>query len=42
MSMAIFAIVLLLPSVALCLGTLPEPEVKLRTHAGSFRLSSFC
>ncbi len=34
MSMAIFAIVLLLPSIALCVGTLPEPEVKLKTHAG--------
>jgi GPH family glycoside/pentoside/hexuronide:cation symporter len=33
MSMAIFAIVLLLPSIALCLGLVPEPEVKLRTHA---------
>ncbi|HTW35943.1 MAG TPA: MFS transporter [Rhizomicrobium sp.] len=33
MSMAIFAIVLLLPSVALCLGIVPEPEVKLKTHA---------
>jgi glycoside/pentoside/hexuronide:cation symporter, GPH family len=33
MSMAAFAIVLLVPSVALCLGVVPEPEVKLRTHA---------
>lgn len=33
MSMAIFALVLLLPSVALCLGLVPEPEVRLRTHA---------
>ncbi len=33
MSMAIFAIVLLVPSVALCLSVVPEPEVKLRTHA---------
>jgi Na+/melibiose symporter-like transporter len=33
MSMAIFAIALLAPSVALCLGFVPEPEVKLRTHA---------
>lgn len=33
MSMAIFAIGLLLPSVALCLGVVPEQEVKLRTHA---------
>ena len=33
MSMAIFAIGLLVPSVALCLGIVPEPEVKLRTHA---------
>jgi GPH family glycoside/pentoside/hexuronide:cation symporter len=32
-SMAVFAIVLLVPSVALCLGLVPEPEVKLRTHA---------
>ena len=33
MSMAVFAVVLLLPSVALCLGIVPEPEVKLKTHA---------
>jgi len=33
MSMAAFAIVLLVPTVALCLGVVPEPEVKLRTHA---------
>jgi GPH family glycoside/pentoside/hexuronide:cation symporter len=33
MSMAVFAIALLVPSVALCLGLVPEPEVKLRTHA---------
>ncbi len=33
MSMAVFAIVLLLPSIALCLGIVPEPEVKLKTHA---------
>lgn len=32
-SMAVFAIVLLVPSVALCVGLVPEPEVKLRTHA---------
>ena len=33
MSMAIFAIALLVPSVALCLGVVPEPPVKLKTHA---------
>jgi glycoside/pentoside/hexuronide:cation symporter, GPH family len=33
MSMAIFAIALLLPAVAFCVTTLPEPEVKLKTHA---------
>jgi GPH family glycoside/pentoside/hexuronide:cation symporter len=33
MSMAVFAIALLVPSVALCLWLVPEPEVKLRTHA---------
>lgn len=33
MSMAIFAIALLVPSVALCLGIVPEPPVKLKTHA---------
>ncbi|MGD0192401.1 MAG: MFS transporter [Rhizomicrobium sp.] len=33
MAMAIFAIVLLLPSVVLCLSVVPEPEIKLRTHA---------
>ncbi len=33
MSMAIFAIGMLIPSVALCLGVVPEPEVRLRTHA---------
>jgi len=33
MSMAVFAIALLLPSVALCLAIVPEPEVKLKTHA---------
>jgi GPH family glycoside/pentoside/hexuronide:cation symporter len=34
MAMAAFAIVLLVPSVALAVGVVPEPEVKLRTHAG--------
>jgi len=33
MSMALFAIILLVPTVLLCLTTVPEPEVKLRTHA---------
>jgi GPH family glycoside/pentoside/hexuronide:cation symporter len=33
MSMAVFSIVLLVPSVILCLSIVPEPEVKLRTHA---------
>jgi GPH family glycoside/pentoside/hexuronide:cation symporter len=33
MSMAVFAVVLLVPSIGLCLGLVPEPEVKLRTHA---------
>ena len=33
LAMALFAIVLLLPSVALAAGVLPEPEVKLKTHA---------
>lgn len=33
MSMAIFAIGILVPSVALCLSVVPEPAVKLRTHA---------
>lgn len=32
-AMAAFAIVLLLPSVALAVGVVPEPEVKLKTHA---------
>lgn len=32
-SMAVFAIALLVPSVALCLGFVREPEVKLKTHA---------
>jgi glycoside/pentoside/hexuronide:cation symporter, GPH family len=32
-SMAIFAIAFLVPSVALCLGLVPEPPVKLKTHA---------
>ncbi len=34
MAMAIFALVLLIPGVALCVGVVPEPEVKLRTSAG--------
>ena len=33
LAMAVFAILLLVPSVALCAGALPEPEVKLKTHA---------
>jgi len=33
-AMALFAIVLLVPSVALAVGIVPEPEVKLHTHAG--------
>ncbi|MDE3115894.1 MAG: MFS transporter [Pseudomonadota bacterium] len=33
MAMAVFAILLLVPSVALCAGALPEPQVRLRTHA---------
>lgn len=33
MAMALFAILTLAPSVALCAGVLPEPEVKLATHA---------
>jgi Na+/melibiose symporter-like transporter len=33
MSMAIFAIALLIPSVALCVAVVPEPEIKLKTHA---------
>jgi GPH family glycoside/pentoside/hexuronide:cation symporter len=33
MSMAVFALVMLVPSVALCVLAVPEPEVKLRTHA---------
>jgi len=33
LAMAIFAIILLIPSVVLCVGVLPEPEVKLKTHA---------
>jgi Na+/melibiose symporter-like transporter len=33
MAMAVFAIVLLIPSVALCASVLPEPEVKLKAHA---------
>jgi len=33
-SMAIFALGALVPSIALCIGVLPEPEVKLGTHAG--------
>lgn len=32
-AMAVFAIALLVPSIALCAGVLPEPEVKLKTHA---------
>lgn len=34
MAMAIFALVTLVPSVILCLFIVPEPEVKLGTHAG--------
>lgn len=41
MSMAIFAIVLLIPSVALCLGLVPEPEVRLKTHAPLLRTLRF-
>ncbi len=33
LAMAVFAIALLAPSVALAAGVLPEPEVKLKTHA---------
>jgi Na+/melibiose symporter-like transporter len=33
MSMALFAIVLLVPTILLCVSVLPEPEIKLRTHA---------
>ena len=33
LAMAVFAILLLVPSVALCAGALPEPEVRLKTHA---------
>ena len=33
LAMALFAIILLIPSVALAAGVLPEPEVKLKTHA---------
>lgn len=32
-AMALFAIVLLVPVIALCAGVLPEPEVRLKTHA---------
>lgn len=34
LAMALFAIILLAPSVALAVGIVPEPEVKLKTHAG--------
>ena len=34
LAMAAFAIVLLVPSVALAVMVVPEPEVKLKTHAG--------
>jgi len=34
MSMAIFAIALLIPTVALCVAVVPEPEIMLKTHAG--------
>ena len=34
MAMAAFSIVLLVPSVALAVIVVPEPEVKLKTHAG--------
>jgi glycoside/pentoside/hexuronide:cation symporter, GPH family len=34
LAMALFAIVLLVPSVLLAAGVVPEPEVKLKTHAG--------
>ena len=33
LAMALFAILLLVPSVALCAAVLPEPDVKLKTHA---------
>lgn len=33
MAMALFAILLLAPSIALCVGILPERPVKLKTHA---------
>jgi Na+/melibiose symporter-like transporter len=33
LAIAVFAIVLLIPSIALCAGFLPEPEVKLKSHA---------
>jgi len=33
-SMAMFAIILLVPAIALCVAVVPEPEVKLKTHAG--------
>lgn len=33
LAMALFAIILLIPSVALATAVLPEPEVKLKTHA---------
>lgn len=33
LAMALFAILLLVPSIALCAGVLPEPEVRLKTHA---------
>ena len=41
MSMAVFAIVLLVPSIILCVAAVPEPEVKLRTHAGFLPTLSF-
>ncbi|MGH6870342.1 MAG: MFS transporter [Rhizomicrobium sp.] len=41
MAMAAFAIVTLLPSVALCVLFVPEPEVKLATRAGFFRTLKF-
>src|ERR1700722_17624755 len=33
MAMALFAIVLLVPTILLCVSVLPEPAIKLRTHA---------
>jgi Na+/melibiose symporter-like transporter len=33
LAMAIFAVALLIPAVSLCVAVLPEPEIRLRTHA---------